>query len=339
MNKKEIDICICFYNTPLKYFKICLDSIKKQTNKNFNLILLNDGSTNSDLEEYLNNEILNKDNGFDIEYHKQENKGLFHSRIEIIKFAVSKYIYFLDSDDIMKPEAIDLMINEIYNNKYNYKEPDVISFICEETKNGVTEIIRNKEDSFIGIKTNNEFDFSILELFSSKTIYGYYCVMWDKLYKTSVLKNIYLKKLNNFFDDIGKIFNREDDTHNMIIFSFINSFISTTDVILTYRKDDDRHKDLDNEARVINLINYFLVHFKFKNTKYLWTNKSVTFINLLNEIIDRKVKTNKAIANYLIELYHLEEKIKSIYDNKNNSINEYFDFSTGKLILKNKNIL
>ena len=339
MERKEIDICICFYNTPLKYFKICLDSIKKQINKNFNLILLNDGSTNTDLEEYLNNEILNKDNGFNIEYHKQENKGLFHSRIEIIKFAISKYIYFLDSDDIMKPDAIELMINEIYNNKYNYKEPDVISFVCEETKDNISKIVRKKEDSFIGIKVNDKFDFSILELYNSKTIYGYYRVMWDKIYKTSVLKNIYLKKLNNFFEDIGKIFSGEDDTHNMIIFSFINSFISTTDIILTYRKDEDRHKELDNDARIINMVNYFLAHFKFKNEKYLWSNKSITFINLLNNLIDREIKTNKAIINFLIELYHLEEKIKSIYNEKDSLINKYFDFSDGKLILKNKNIL
>ena len=94
MEAKEIDICICFYNTPLNYFKECLDSIINQTNKNFNLILLNDGSTNIDIEEYLNNEILNKNFGFDIFYHKQKNKQLFFSRIEILKFTVSKYVYF-----------------------------------------------------------------------------------------------------------------------------------------------------------------------------------------------------------------------------------------------------
>ena len=96
MEAKEIDICICFYNTPLNYFKECLDSIINQTNKNFNLILLNDGSTNIDIEEYLNNEILNKNFGFDIFYHKQKNKQLFFSRIEILKFTVSKYVYFFD---------------------------------------------------------------------------------------------------------------------------------------------------------------------------------------------------------------------------------------------------
>ena len=221
MEAKEIDICICFYNTPLNYFKECLDSIINQTNKNFNLILLNDGSTNIDIEEYLNNEILNKNFGFDIFYHKQKNKQLFFSRIEILKFTVSKYVYFFDSDDILKFDAIDNMIKAIYMNNFGYKA-DIFSFGADAVKEG--KIYNNFIPvRRIGLITNTKCDYNILNFFFDKYD-GWNRVMWNKIYKASFLKEIYFE----VYDDLNEknsFFAHEDCLHNILIFMHVNSFL------------------------------------------------------------------------------------------------------------------
>ena len=313
MEAKEIDICICFYNTPLNYFKECLNSIINQTNKNFNLILLNDGSTNIDIEEYLNNEILNKNFGFDIFYHKQKNKQLFFSRIEILKF-----------------DAIDNMIKAIYRNKFGYKA-DIFSFGADAIKEG--KIYNNFIPvQRIGLIINTKCDYNILNFFFDKYD-GWYRVMWNKIYKASFLKEIYFE----IYDDLNEknsFFAHEDYLHNILIFMHVNSFLEIEKNIIIHRLDKDRHKKIDNKNQIIFKIIYFNNLIKIMRNKKLIKNKSDDYKHILYKNLCIYIKREIEYCNYLIDnRYDIKDYIKNI------DIDPSIKFDNEKLIFEDKNIL
>lgn len=336
MDAKEIDICICFYNTPLKYFKECLNSIIKQTNKNFNLILLNDGSTNNDIEEYLKNEILNKKFGFDIYYYKQENKQLFFSRIEILKFTVSEYVYFFDSDDILKSDAIDNMIKAIYKNEFGVK-PDIISFEADRIENG--KISHNfVHFQHFGLITNVKYDYNILNFFFNN-YNGMNRVMWNKIFKASFLKEIYFEVYDDL-NDKNSFFAQEDNIHNILIFMYANSFLDIDRNIITYRLDEDRHQEIDNKKRIIFRIFYLNILIKITRNKKIIKNKSNEYKKILYDNLYRYIKQEISVCNYLINRYGLRDYIKNyIHDIKNINIDSSIKFDDEKLIFEDKNIL
>jgi len=92
-----VSVVIPVYNVE-KYLRECLDSVLAQSHPNIEIICVNDGSTDSSrkiLDEYPRVQIID-----------QENAGLGAARNVGLAAATGKYVYFLDSDDKIVPEAI-----------------------------------------------------------------------------------------------------------------------------------------------------------------------------------------------------------------------------------------
>lgn len=98
----EVSINLCCFNSE-KYLRETLQSIIKQTYKDWELVIINDGS--SDSTETIVYEFKNK--GYPIIYKYQENKGLGASRNEALRLSQGKYIAFIDHDDVWLPEKIE----------------------------------------------------------------------------------------------------------------------------------------------------------------------------------------------------------------------------------------
>ena len=90
----NISIIVPIYNIEKKLNK-CIYSILEQTYKNFELILVNDGSTDNSLK--ICNEYKRKDNR--IKIINKENQGLVLARKSGLDEATGKYIIFIDGDD------------------------------------------------------------------------------------------------------------------------------------------------------------------------------------------------------------------------------------------------
>lgn len=125
-------VIIPVYNDEI-YIKECLDSLKKQTFKNFEIICINDGSTDGTqrvLESYALNfpkfKIIN-----------QKNKCLSIARNNGLKEAIGEYIYFVDSDDILKENALEVAWNKC--KEFNL---DVLFFSFENFSNSEAMICR-----------------------------------------------------------------------------------------------------------------------------------------------------------------------------------------------------
>ena len=101
---------ICCYNSE-KYLHETIDSVIDQTYTNWEIVIVNDGSTDG-TEEIILDYI---DQGIPITYLKQENKGFGAARNKAIELAKGDWIAIIDHDDICIPNRLESQVNDIFN--------------------------------------------------------------------------------------------------------------------------------------------------------------------------------------------------------------------------------
>lgn len=102
---------VCCYNSG-KYLRETIDSIINQTYTNWELIAVNDGS--SDNTEEIIIDYIHQ--GIPITYYKQENKGFASARNKAMELANSNWIAIIDHDDICLPNRLEIQANHIHRN-------------------------------------------------------------------------------------------------------------------------------------------------------------------------------------------------------------------------------
>ncbi len=102
-----VSVLIPFYNC--KYVPQAIETVLRQTYKNIEIILVNDGS-------YMYNELL-KPYLSRIIYIEQKNKGVASALNEGIKIANGEYLAWLSSDDLFSEKKIELQLNFMKENK------------------------------------------------------------------------------------------------------------------------------------------------------------------------------------------------------------------------------
>lgn len=107
----EISIIMPVYNSQ-DHLKDTLDYILNQTFDDFELICVNDGSGDDSLD--ILNDYSLKDSR--IKVFSQENKGQGSARNKGLEHCTGKYVYFMDSDDCIIPEFLELVHDNIKNN-------------------------------------------------------------------------------------------------------------------------------------------------------------------------------------------------------------------------------
>ena len=108
----KVSIIIPVYNT-VDYLVCCLDSALEQTYKNIEVVVVDDGS--SDGSSSILTEYAARDSR--IVLIRQENSGEIASRRRGIERAEGTFIFFLDSDDYLAPEAIERLVDYQQRNK------------------------------------------------------------------------------------------------------------------------------------------------------------------------------------------------------------------------------
>ena len=111
-------IIIPAYNAS-KYIDECISSIINQTSNNYELIIIDDGSTDNTLE--ICNRFAKKNDRIKVIH--QDNKGVSITRARGVEEAKGEYIVFCDSDDMLHSETLKYIENVINNYK-----TDVIAF-------------------------------------------------------------------------------------------------------------------------------------------------------------------------------------------------------------------
>ena len=101
-----ITVIIPVYNVE-QYLERCVDSVLQQTMQNLQIILVDDGSPDRSpliCDRYTSSESR-------VQVIHKENGGLASARNAGLKVSEGKYIFFLDSDDWLEPDGLELLLN------------------------------------------------------------------------------------------------------------------------------------------------------------------------------------------------------------------------------------
>jgi len=109
VTKVDVSVIIPTYNYG-EFIQDAIDSVLNQTYGNFEILIIDDGSTDN------TKEIIGKYDDGRIRYFYKENEGPSAARNYGIKESKGDYICFLDADDIFHPEKLSIQINQFNNN-------------------------------------------------------------------------------------------------------------------------------------------------------------------------------------------------------------------------------
>lgn len=164
MQKLIFSIIIPVYNTA-KYLPECLDSILCQEVKNYEIICVDNSSTDNS-RQVLDNYAMRHPC---IKILTENVMGAGNARNKALQNAKGEYVCFVDSDDLVSPS----LLSECYKQTVN--KPDIIIF-------GVKTLKADKIKA--GQYSSNKFPKS----FSTKKIFNFHTIAYNKIYKNSFLK-------------------------------------------------------------------------------------------------------------------------------------------------------
>jgi len=101
----RVSVCIPTYNRK-DYLKEALESVFAQTYKDYEVIIVDDGSTDG-------TEDMLKEAGYNVRYYWAEHIGQAAARNKLLELACGEYITFLDSDDLLFPDAVEKLMDVI----------------------------------------------------------------------------------------------------------------------------------------------------------------------------------------------------------------------------------
>ena len=190
--KTKVSVIVPIYNSE-RYIDKCIQSIINQTFKDIELILVDDGSTDKSVE--ISNKYAEKDKR--IKIIKQKNKGVSSARNYGISIATGDFITFVDSDDFIEIDMLDILYNAAIDNN------------CDVVLSGI-KIIKDNNIKYEFTKDSKIYtkqEVFKLFYFDREPFSPNYA--WGKLIKRSICNKI------KFREDI---FLREDALFSMELF-------------------------------------------------------------------------------------------------------------------------
>ena len=222
---KETDvwmtIIIPIYNAQ-QYLHKCLSSIISQSFRAYEVILVDDGSTDKSAE--ICKEFCSKDNR--IKYFKTENEGAFHARVFGAKQTKGQYFTFCDADDYYSTSnAFKLLYYKAMSVAQGYS---LIQFGFYKKYNHLKRSVKFVRKDLIVNKT--EFDLheypKLLCSFADSSHISTNC--WNKLYSNKLLINLPKEKERVFWGD--------DEILNMHLLQDVENALFIPDSLYVYRQ-------------------------------------------------------------------------------------------------------
>ena len=303
MKKPKFSIIVPVYNTE-KYLKRCLDSIKSQSFKDYEVIIVNDGSTDK------SDDIISK---YPYKVINQENQGLSMARNNGVKDASGEYLIFLDSDDYIEkdllkeinnslsnnPDLVRYQIKEVFDNKsdINYEE---ISF---DNKNGVEAFKLITNYHFV----ENAWAYAIKREYYLKEKFSFKKGTYHEdfgLIPLVIIKSKIVNSINYvgycYYQRSGSIMNDRDyDKTKKKVDDFYNHYLYLTKEINKTKIDKTYFMSFISNSLILKI-----TELKGKDYKdaLIRLKKDKVFDNLLSDSLGRKIK--KILVKISPRLYY-----------------------------------
>ena len=295
-----ISIIITAYNAE-KTIEKCLNSILDTQYNDYEIILVNDGSTDN-TEKII--ELFASDK---IKYYKKENTGVADSRNFGIDKAKGDYITFVDSDDYVSSnyfEGIDKYINEGID--IIKRKGIIVNKNNQEKIKGDTFDITTGEDAF------NKLCFTDI----------YLDTLWSYIIKKSLLidNNLYFEK-DRFHEDFGLLpllilkANKIVSLDNYVYYyvQTDNSIMRENNIDKTIKKAKDALYHYDNILKTIE--KYNLSNFTKENVRIYCTNAILLKVKELKgkeqKWYIKELKNRKVYKN--IKVRNIKQLIKKVF--------------------------
>ena len=208
-NAIKVSIVVPCYNVE-QYLGDCLDSLCRQTYRNIEIILIDDGSTDNTYEKCV--EWKKKDER--ICFYSKQNEGLGPTRNYGIRIATGKYIFFVDSDDWITEDAISHLVQVAEGTG-----ADVVAGDYQEYDATTKAITEKHQQYFQNSEIVSKHDRGVYLLCG-------WVMVWSKLYKKEFLqkKEIYMPPVVH-----------EDNAIFPIVVMMANKIVCTSKLIYIYR--------------------------------------------------------------------------------------------------------
>lgn len=283
----HISIIIPAYNAE-KYIKKCLDSLLKQTKKEIEIIVINDGSTDK------TEEIVKSYNDKRIKYFKNKNQGIGKTRNYGIRQATGDYIMFIDSDDYVEKDACELMYNKAASNNL-----DIV--ICD--------FYKEYDDGRIEEVHTPHFENSSLE--ENPDIITEYLCPWAKIYRRSLIVDNNIKFVENLkYEDAPFVIEALDKAKK----------IGKIDNCLNYYLIHNNSETTVRDRRCFDIIKIIDIIRKYSSEKDYLKEKidKLTVRILTNYNIQQRVQEDKKVGLEFIDeaFNYLEKEVPNYKDNK-----------------------
>lgn len=254
-----VSIIVPVYNAE-KYLNQCIDSLINQTYRNIQIILVDDGSTDRSGKICKNYSLM--DNR--IKLVNQNNAGLSSARNKGIEISSGSYVSFLDSDDWLELNAIEIALNELIN------------FECDLI---LWQMIKEYESESIKVKGSFGKDIlftkdSMKDLYrrafgpicselSKPQLIDSFLSAWGKIYKSEIIK------INNLKFVDTKIIGSEDILFNIQYLNYCKTAKYLNKHLIHYRKTESVSITKSHGStlypRFLKLFDYLYAEIRNKN--------------------------------------------------------------------------
>ena len=230
----KISIVVPIFNQE-KYITLCLESILKQSFKDFELILVNDGSTDNSLS--ICKQYALKDQRIII--IDKKNEGVTKARKDGFLKARGKYTSYIDSDDYLADNALETLYTIAEDNDADLvignfdRVFDSKGFLKQRARGFSIEterLLGNNEE-----KNKQSFLPSLLSIRDGRIENKWAFYMWGRIYRTEAIIEAYKKNGEVLFPAYTKSALIEDQAFNLAVSPFLNRVWLTNKVVLHYR--------------------------------------------------------------------------------------------------------
>lgn len=298
---KKISIIIPIYNVA-PYLEQCLESVQKQTYSNLEVILVNDGST--DTSSQICHDFILRDSRF--RYIEQVNKGVSAARNIGLRKASGDYITFIDSDDYVDENHIEVLYQTLLEEE---AEIAVSSYKIQNHEGKVFLLSPSKQQSkWLDFTRVNRDDFLVKFPRLFQINQSFHCAV-SKLFSRKLVEGLFFDETLEYGEDLDFYFRLYLRVHS-IAFSNIPTYMYRIHETNITKNQTEKH--IEDELKVHQTI-YQVANNLQLATLYYYKN----FEMLLRYKVIGKFEDDK-FKSYIQFLEEMKEKI--IYPNEMISI-------------------
>ena len=292
MNNELISIIVPIYNTE-KYLHECLDSILNQTYTNFEVLLVNDGSTDS--SGIICQEYVERDSRF--RYFEKDNGGVASARNLGLEHSEGTYITFIDSDDWVEQNYLDVLYTALKEN-----DTDVaISTYKRFAQDGVFYLrsYSREDDEFLNLGTRSRDSFLEILPRLGELDHSFYSIS-SKLIKRKIIGNLLFDEQVSYAEDLNFFFH---------LYLGVESVVYVRDYTYIYRTHDASTSQNVNELKALQELEIYKSMFQQIDRMGLPT---FYYFKRMENVVTYRISgfpTSKAIREYESFVSEVRERV------------------------------